>query len=391
MDENSGTTANDVSGNNNDGTHEDSGINEGVTGIAGTSAYNIDAAEAIDTGVPGKEDSLRAVSMWFKADQFVATGGLFWADDGGWDWTIMAEDCSGSGDFFLGIGGTTDCSTAPINVGTWQLVTVEWDLAGGTTTVWINGTKEYTTNLNNEDSTLNWHIAEDANSDGNGADGVFDNVKFYSKDLSTSYVQDLYNTAFSGSITTAWRSFSNTVDGGSLELRNVQATLNNDQLKVYVEVDTNGDGTVDATSSAVSLDGSGGPYSVSGLSTDAKRFRIRVEFISDKPTTTPQFSGFDLYGNQYPDVPTGPSPSDGAGDVARPVSLSATYSDPDGGSGTLRFYNAANNNQIGSCSTSSGTSCSVTWSGLNAGTTYDWYAVADDGSVTRQSATWSFT
>ncbi len=98
-------------------------------------------------------------------------------------------------------------------------------------------------------------------------------------------------------------------------------------------------------------------------------------------------------GNTAPNEPTNPSPSDGATGVSTDPTLSVDVSDPDGDSMDVTFRDASDNSQIGSTQTSisDGGVASVTWSGLNSGTTYNWYAVADDGSATTQSSTWSFT
>ncbi|MDY6778021.1 MAG: DUF2341 domain-containing protein, partial [Candidatus Nanohaloarchaea archaeon] len=93
----------------------------------------------------------------------------------------------------------------------------------------------------------------------------------------------------------------------------------------------------------------------------------------------------------HPDPPTSPDPSDGATDVSTSPSLSAYYDDPDGHSGTLTFYDGGGS-KIGSCSVSDASSCSVTWSGLSTGTTYNWYVTATDSTGAKETgATWSFT
>ena len=46
---------------------------------------------------------------------------------------------------------------------------------------------------------------------------------------------------------------------------------------------------------------------------------------------------------------------------------------------------------INSTTVAAGANASVTWSGLNSGTEYEWYAVSDNGGGAASSATWSFT
>ncbi len=96
--------------------------------------------------------------------------------------------------------------------------------------------------------------------------------------------------------------------------------------------------------------------------------------------------------NHAPDTPTYPSPADGAVDVSTSPLLTVDVSDPDGDAMNVTFYNASDDSVIGTATgVASGSTASVTWSGLSLNTTYEWYAVADDGQDTTQSATWSFT
>ncbi len=96
--------------------------------------------------------------------------------------------------------------------------------------------------------------------------------------------------------------------------------------------------------------------------------------------------------NSAPDAPTNPSPADGASGVSTSPTLSVDVSDSDGDSMDVSFYDASDGSLIGTdSSVASGSTASVTWSGLAYNTTYDWYTVADDGSATTTSSTWQFT
>ena len=94
--------------------------------------------------------------------------------------------------------------------------------------------------------------------------------------------------------------------------------------------------------------------------------------------------------NEPPFTPDSRSPNNGATLTdTTSVTLEARYRDPEVLDGTLRFYNADNDNQIGSCTTRSNTECSVSWSVSDG--SYSWYVESDDGHLTRQSGTNSFT
>ena len=92
--------------------------------------------------------------------------------------------------------------------------------------------------------------------------------------------------------------------------------------------------------------------------------------------------------------PTNPIPVDGATGVGTDPELSVYVEHEDGNLMDVHFYDASNNGLIGTDDrVNSGARASVVWNGLNLGTTYSWYAVAEarsDGQ-TATSATWSFT
>jgi hypothetical protein len=96
--------------------------------------------------------------------------------------------------------------------------------------------------------------------------------------------------------------------------------------------------------------------------------------------------------NIAPNAPTNPSPADGAIGVSMSPTLSVDVSDPDGDSMDVSFYDASDDGLIATdTNVAGGSTASVTWSGLSSDTTYNWYAVADDGIATTQSSTWQFT
>jgi len=104
---------------------------------------------------------------------------------------------------------------------------------------------------------------------------------------------------------------------------------------------------------------------------------------------------FKTYGLNNPPVkPTNPSPFDC--EIlynTTSVNLAVDVFDSDGDSMIVMFYNANDGSQIGFTQTdvpSCGTA-TTPWDDLSIGSTYSWYAVANDGYVTIQSEIWSFT
>jgi len=90
--------------------------------------------------------------------------------------------------------------------------------------------------------------------------------------------------------------------------------------------------------------------------------------------------------------PSDPDPADGATGIPTDVELSVYVEHEEEESMEVLFYNASNDSLIGEDKeVKSGERASVVWEGLEYGTEYDWYAVADDGTRTAFSDIWSFT
>ena len=140
-------------------------------------------------------------------------------------------------------------------------------------------------------------------------------------------------------------------------------------------------------------------------SLDNNQWTVHYYLTKDKGATKSRFYwGTNTYdskieGFQYstgvnnaPNAPTNPSPADGANGISTSPTLSVDVTDPDGDTMDVSFYDASDDSLIGTDNgVASGGTASVTWSGLNTETTYEWYAVADDGTDTTTSATWTFT
>ncbi len=95
--------------------------------------------------------------------------------------------------------------------------------------------------------------------------------------------------------------------------------------------------------------------------------------------------------NEPPAKPTDPVPTDGAINVSTNPQLSVLVFDSEGETMDVSFYDAATQTLIGiDTNVPSSTRASTTWPGLANTTQYHWYAIANDGSHTAQSDTWSF-
>jgi hypothetical protein len=97
-------------------------------------------------------------------------------------------------------------------------------------------------------------------------------------------------------------------------------------------------------------------------------------------------------GNNPPNTPSNPDPYDGETGVSTNPPLSVDVDDPDGDNMDILFYNASDDSLIGiDTNVPSGSTASITWSGLDPLTIYTWYTIADDGEYSTQSESWEFT
>lgn len=208
FDEDSGTTANDVSGNSRDGTI--SGATPGATGILGTTAYTFDGTDdAVDTtwnGVGGSQN--RTIACWIKtssaADQIILVYGQ--ESNTGAKWTFRLDEASTAGNYVprVEISGGFIRGTTSVIDGSWHHVACVLEGTGTTDiTLYVDGSAE----------TVDGSSAETVNSDttadpvrigrrpdawsGSGGrvfNGQLDEVRFYSRALSAQEITDLYNS-----------------------------------------------------------------------------------------------------------------------------------------------------------------------------------------------------
>lgn len=101
--------------------------------------------------------------------------------------------------------------------------------------------------------------------------------------------------------------------------------------------------------------------------------------------------------DQAPHAPFDASPPDGATDAPTSPALRVSVMDPDADRLDVTFYGRAQASgepftRIGAAiSAASGETASVSWDWLAYSTTFEWYAVADDGEAMTTSPTWTFT
>jgi len=147
------------------------------------------------------------------------------------------------------------------------------------------------------------------------------------------------------------------------------------------------------TSPAKIVTNNSGPSYDPGQLTSNTTYYWKIVAWDDHGASTdgPEWN-FTAGANNPPNKPTLNSPADGS-TVGSETSatLKVDVTDPDGDTMDVKFYNANGDAYIGEdTGVTDGGTASFTWSGRTQDTTYQWYAVADDGEFTNQSDTWSF-
>jgi hypothetical protein len=95
--------------------------------------------------------------------------------------------------------------------------------------------------------------------------------------------------------------------------------------------------------------------------------------------------------NLPPDEPINPFPNDGQNFIEPYVTLEVEVSDPNGDSMDVSFFDGDDNLLGTDTDVESKNKAYFLLEGLEYSTTYYWYTVASDASLSTQSATWSFT
>jgi len=296
-------TSIDVSGNNNDATAAGGTPQDQQTAILGTTGWRLDGNSALDTPLsysggsgPFSSSGGWTIIGWMKVhsssngERFYSLdcSEIFCLIDYNGNWRLCMDNCN------------TDLRpSVSINTGTWQLVTVVYDNANNDGEIWVDTTEIANGNVGSSVGGQSRCLTINMNTEGcsptsANPDTTVDNIHVFQESFHSADIQNFYQTAFQGHINTSWKTFDHVVEAETVRLTDVQTTLNGDSLTAYVETDPDGDGTVEETSNPISLDGSGGPYSVTGLTTDTQRARVSVKLNSDKPTTTPEIRGFSL-------------------------------------------------------------------------------------------------
>lgn len=194
--EDSGTTAYDFSGNNNDGSISGATVN--VAALLGATGYSFDGTDDTVTlgNIYGTPENGYSISVWINPDS-VTSGNRTWtmAEDASTRWRVIFR--KNGDDLYLyhrPSGGAVSISAANVlSAGSWQHVVATYD--GTNATLYLNGSAVAGPSSLSapESNTDNWVLGYQASAADEYYDGDMTTVHIYDTELSSSEVTDLYN------------------------------------------------------------------------------------------------------------------------------------------------------------------------------------------------------
>ncbi|WP_256297078.1 PKD domain-containing protein [Haloarchaeobius salinus] len=340
LDENGGSTADDASGGN-DGTVD--GATQGVPGILNTSAYRFDGLDDSVQAPTDLSDTLGTsgtVSAWIKttqsgSDTMWQAPGITGVESNGDANDVFYGWIDASGNIGVMAGNEAGAQSATeINDGAWHHVVLTRNADSGETRVYVDGVLEDTATSDAGAKTTPFSgigVIEDTGGSPEYLDGRLDEVRLYDRALSDAEARALYETSRNGTITTAEKTTSVTVDPRTIRLENVTADVpSGTSLTVYVESDPEDDGTWNR-SDPVSIVGGQESYAVGdgNFGTSSDRFRVVVELNSTAPSQSPCLAGLTVEPDGANGVAvTGDCPTYDASGTPPTASFTASPSSP---------------------------------------------------------------
>lgn len=207
LNETSGSTAYDRSGQDNHGTLN-GGVTQGTTGILGQTAYQFDGTDDyINVGPaldPGSSDF--TISMWVKPSSFSSNNDLYATNENNSPRYLCRIETDGTLRFYCGDGSTkADANgSTSLSTGTWYLLTFR--RKGDKYDILLNASIDGSTSVSNGDISggeTEW-IGANA-SDSKHTAGTITEVRIYNHALTKQEIQYLYQVSQKGRITTSKR------------------------------------------------------------------------------------------------------------------------------------------------------------------------------------------
>lgn len=389
LQEDSGSTAYDFSGNNNDGTI--SGATVGEAGILSTTAYSFDGGgddiEVADSNQLDLASGNFSISVWIKYDGSGDTYKtiLSKADSSANKAYVLRLD--GSDNIGVRIDSSSYWSSTSLNTNSWKQVV--WTQTDSNTKIYVNGSIVYdqTTESYDNDNNNVLRIAENSWNGGDNIGGKIADVRIYNRSLSQSEIKTLHN------ITQGYLETQDKVISGKPNL-DATASIHSD---TSISVDVIGDpGEASEETNTVSLNDGSNSYSLS-WSNSHDNYKINATLSTSNISRTPILSSTTLnvpFNSDEPPIVENNSASPTGGstiDSQDHVDMSIDVKDPEfdeGDTVDVDFY--VDGSQVDSKSIASNQTVTGTWSNPTNGS-HTWYVVASDSSaLTDTSQTFSF-
>lgn len=290
LDEDSGSTAYDYSGNALDGTINGATVGQ-AGGVVNTSRYSFDGTDDyVDLGSPSAlqlTDDF-TIAGWVEvsdlsSDRCITT----WAN-GNWSHFPFHLVVKSSGFIRLNKSdaSTNADSNTTLSTNTRYFIVVHND-ANNDVRYWINGSADANNPISVEDQTNNGdtHCAL-SRSDNQFFSGYQNFMMFFNSALSSTQAQNLYDAVSSGYLESATKTFSSSV---TPDLQNLDYTLNAQTIDLDV---IGSPGTASEEIQTVTLDG-GTAYTLTWTNSHAD-FRVRPNISSTDETTSPTMNRIEL-------------------------------------------------------------------------------------------------
>lgn len=280
LDEDSGTTVNDIV-NGNDATSSSVTVNG--TGILGTTGYDFTGSGSIESFpfTLGAQTAY-SVSMWINPDDTTSTQYLFKETNSGGGPGDVAAGYIDTGDvvFEQRNGGTTTISS-PVTANAWSYWNFVWDgsnillyedsvqVASGGQSGINNATNALAVGYNNDTSSSFYN-------------GQMDELRFDNAVLSATDINSMYqvaNTPVSGSLTTASKTYSNTHQP---DLYDLDYALNGESITIDV---IGSPGTASEETVSQVLDGASS-YTLPWTNSHSE-FRVKPQLSTSTITASP--------------------------------------------------------------------------------------------------------
>ena len=210
LDETSGTTAADSSGNGNNGTMQNGqdATNDSAAGII-NNALDFDGVnDGVFIGSPAAVDEVfnggGTIAAWVYYDSFPVSGHRIMDKAGSFGWHLAAGGGTiGFGRRFTGVDGDWSSSSAVINLGTWHHVALTYNDNATTNDpiMYVDGVSVGVTEVNTPTGSANVDTSDNliiGNRTGYARpfDGRIDDVRLYKRILSAAEIQELYDTGY---------------------------------------------------------------------------------------------------------------------------------------------------------------------------------------------------